>query len=98
MVAHPYAIRTADTMGNSGRMTAVGLWVEMRLLPPKRKVLTDRYLAPATVTHGDTRLSDNKLERSMHLYSVPFPRVEPLATRDAGDIATRAMKEKLRQI
>lgn len=98
MVEHQYAIRTADTMGNAGGMTTVALWVEMRLLSPRRKVLTDWYLAPATVTYGDTRLSDNKLERSMHLYSVPFPRVELVATRDAGHIATNAMKEKLRRI
>lgn len=98
MIAHSCAIRTADTTGNSGSMTTVGLWVEMRLLSQKRKALTDWYLAPATVTYGDTRLSDTKLERSMHLYSVPPPRVELLATHDAGGIFKRAMKEKLRRI
>lgn len=70
MIAHPCAIRTADTMGNS---------------------------APATVTYGDTRLSDNKLERSMHLYSISPPRVELLATHDAGKSFKRALKEKLRR-
>lgn len=60
--------------------------------------LIDLYLAPATVTYGDTRLSGSKLERSMHLYAVPFPMVELVATRDAGHIATNAMKDKLRRI